>query len=89
MKRLFLFVTLAASAFQAGAADLDADPVYTLYRSSSAHGMQDARIHVATFDAAAGSEYNRGNCLIAADLFKQQPGVIVRYWCEAGRYRRK
>ena len=87
MKRIFLLATLAVSAIQAGAAELDSDPVYTLYRSSSAHGMQDARIHVATFDAAEGLEYNRGNCLIAADLFKQQPGVIVRYWCEAGRFR--
>jgi hypothetical protein len=46
-----------------------------------------ARLHVATFDAAEGDEYNRGNCEIAADLFGKQPGVRVRYWCEKGGFR--
>lgn len=43
---------------------------------------------MATFDANdAGPDYNRENCAIAARLFMAQPGVTVRYWCEAGRYR--
>lgn len=54
--------------------------VYRLYRSSMA--FKDARLHVATFDAEAGEEYNRENCEIARDLFMGQPGVMVRYWCE-------
>ena len=59
--------------------------VYTLYRSSVPNPR--ARVHVATFDAADGDEYNRGNCEIAADLFTRQPGVVVRYWCEKGGFR--
>jgi hypothetical protein len=58
---------------------------YTLYRASSADPSM--RIHVATFDAAEGSDYNRQNCDIAAGLFAKQPGVIVRYWCEKGGFR--
>ena len=59
-------------------------PTYTLYRSSTTGPM---RIHVATFDSNDGDEYNRENCQMAMDLFQQQPGVKVRYWCEKGRYR--
>ena len=59
----------------------DTEPaVYRLYRSSMA--FKDARLHVATFDAEDGDEYNRENCDIARDLFVRQPGVMVRYWCE-------
>jgi hypothetical protein len=65
--------------------------IYTLYRNSPTIGSnsgEDARIHVATFDAAEGEgkDYNRGNCEIARDLFSSQPGVTVRYWCERGRF---
>ena len=56
----------------------------TLYRSSMTGPM---RIHIATFGSQDGEEYNRDNCHIAGDLFQQQPGVKVRYWCEKGRYR--
>ena len=59
---------------------------YTLYRSSVVDGSM--RIHVSTFDAADGEEYNQENCEIAASLFREQPGVSVRYWCEKGSYRR-
>jgi hypothetical protein len=45
------------------------------------------RIHVATFDAGDGEDYNRENCEIARSLFRVQPGVLVKYWCEIGRYR--
>ena len=57
---------------------------YTLYRSSVTGPM---RIHVATFDSDNPEEYNRENCQVALELFQQQPGVKVRYWCEKGRYR--
>jgi hypothetical protein len=60
--------------------------VYTLYRNSVA--MEGARLHVATFDAPDGEEYNSENCQAARDLFQQQPGVRTRFWCEKGRFRR-
>jgi hypothetical protein len=56
--------------------------VFTLYRSSIFDGTM--RIHVATFDAKAGTAYNEENCAVARDLFRNQPGVTVAYWCEAG-----
>lgn len=63
--------------------------VFTLYRSSPPFGGGDSgRIHVATFDATDGERYNRENCEMAARLFGSQPGVMVRYWCEPGWYRR-
>jgi hypothetical protein len=46
---------------------------YTLYRNSVV--LENARIHVATFDAAAAEQYNSENCRVASDLFQQQPGV--------------
>lgn len=57
---------------------------YTLYRSSI---IGDLRIHLATFDADEGNHYNRNNCQAAAELFQRQPGVLVTYWCEQGRYK--
>ncbi len=45
------------------------------------------RIHVASFDAEYGAEYNSENCNVAADLFQQQESVATRFWCEQGRYR--
>lgn len=61
---------------------------YTLYRSSVIADDAAARIHVATFDAhESGPTYNQENCLLAAKLFLNQPGVTVRYWCEKGTYR--
>lgn len=59
--------------------------VATLYRSSVV--IENARLHVATFDADAPFDYNWENCQLAADLFAAQPGVKVRFWCEKGRYR--
>jgi hypothetical protein len=65
--------------------------VYTLYRTSAAGSEKEgkaARIHVATFDSLDGAEYNRENCWVAQELFQNQPGVKVQYWCEKGRYRK-
>ena len=61
------------------------DP-YTLYRNSVVR--DEARIHVATFDAADGGAYNRDNCELAANLFQAQSGVRTRFWCERGRFSR-
>jgi hypothetical protein len=71
----------------------DANSIATLYRSSAV--IENARLHVATFDAEAkgGSsntefDYNWANCTIAMELFQNQPGVTVRYWCEKGRFQK-
>jgi hypothetical protein len=63
--------------------------MYTLYRTSAVEDQSPKfqRTHVATFDAAGGEQYNRENCDIARTLFQAQPGIVVRYWCEKGRYR--
>jgi len=60
--------------------------VFVLYRNSKLG--DDMRIHVATFDAADGEAYNRGNCDQARILFQEQPMVKVKYWCEKGRFRK-
>jgi hypothetical protein len=65
---------------------------YTLYRNSAID--PNMRIHVATFDASEGfnasegNDYNSANCEIAARLFKAQPSVTVRYWCEKGIFKK-
>ncbi|MER2518965.1 MAG: hypothetical protein ABTR92_21665 [Candidatus Accumulibacter phosphatis] len=58
---------------------------FTLYRNSVLD--ENMRIHVATFDAAGGEAYNRGNCEQAQALFQAQPGVKTKFWCEKGRFR--
>jgi len=63
---------------------------FTLYRSSLA--IENARLHVATFDAdddTPASQYNRSNCELAAELFQSQPDVKTKFWCEKGLFRRK
>ncbi|SOC94004.1 hypothetical protein SAMN05216358_4204 [Rhizobium sp. AN5] len=84
MKRALLIGLMLASGCTPILSD---DGVYSLYRSSIVEGVQF--VHVATFDAGAGEDYNRENCNIAADLFAKQPGVVVRYWCERGRVKGK
>lgn len=81
MRRLAAIISLAA---MAGCNLPSSTEPYTLYRSSIVGAL---RVHVATFDASDGDEYNAINCQIAADLFQRQPGVTVTYWCEKGRYR--
>jgi len=58
---------------------------YTLYRNSVSNA--NLRIHVATFDAKDGNSYNLGNCQIAQELFQNQNGVVVKYWCEKGIFK--
>jgi hypothetical protein len=56
--------------------------IFVLYRNSVLD--QNARIHVATFDASDGENYNRANCAQASELFQAQPGVTTRFRCEMG-----
>jgi hypothetical protein len=62
------------------------DNTYTLYRTQVRD--ENARTHVATFDAKDGEAYNMGNCQIAQELFQKQPGVTVKYWCEKDKYKK-
>jgi hypothetical protein len=62
------------------------DTTFTLCRNSVVD--KNMRIHVATFDATESEAYNRENCETAQTLFQTQPGVMVRYWCEKGRFRK-
>ena len=88
-----IFLAAVATALALLAACDDSKPkavVYTLYRNSptvvgTISGV-DARIRVATFDAAESTDYNRKNCELARDLFADQSGVTVRYWCERGKF---
>lgn len=62
---------------------------YTLYRESVV--IPNARIHVATFDSKENSSTdscNKENCETAKILFETQPGVLVKYFCEKGKYRK-
>lgn len=68
----------------AASAAMSAEGIFTLYRSSVVD--PEMRIHVATFDASDGREYNAGNCQLAARLFLSQPGVKTLFWCEPGRF---
>ena len=64
---------------------------YTLYRDSPLGNSFDGkvdRIHIATFDTSDGEEYNKENCEIARDLFQSQQGVVSKFWCEKGNYKK-
>lgn len=82
-------ITIAFVALPMGASLGQTDKAagaYTLYRNTPIDPSM--RIHVATFDASDGARYNEDNCTISAKLFAAQLGVVVRYWCENGQYRR-
>jgi hypothetical protein len=59
---------------------------FTLYRNSVTN--ENMRIHVASFDAADGEAYNRGNCEQAQVLFQAQQSVKVKFWCEKGAFKK-
>lgn len=59
---------------------------FTLYRNSVTD--ENMRIHVASFNAADGEAYNRGNCEQAQLLFQAQPGVKTKFWCEKGAFKK-
>ena len=61
-----------------------ADRVYTLYRNSVSD--ENARYHVATFDADEEESYNHGNCEIAQQLFQSQPSIKTKFFCEKGYF---
>lgn len=60
--------------------------VYTLYRNSAFD--QSSRIHVSTFDAKDGADYNKTNCDIAQSLFNSQKGIETKFFCERGRFKK-
>lgn len=78
-------ITLAVSLWAAVAGAETPSTSFTLYRNSPLDPAM--RIHIATFNAAEGTEYNAENCWIVAKLFQQQAGVAAGYWCEPGEYR--
>ena len=65
---------------------VSSDENSTLYRNSITD--ENIRIHVASFDAADGEPYNRGNCDQAQLLFQAQPGVKTKFWCEKGAFKK-
>ena len=79
----FLCITISCSGFGNKVSE---DQVFTLYRNSVTD--QNARIHVATFDANEKDTYNKENCGIAQVLFQKQPGVKINYWCENGYFKK-
>jgi hypothetical protein len=81
-----LFALVSPALFSGERTAVAEKSVYTLYRSSAIAGGDKWRIHVATFDATGGAEYNRDNCEAAKQLFQRQEGVKVTYWCERGFY---
>lgn len=84
---LLTLVILASTPVHAHSdAHTDEKDVYTLYRTSFIGG-KSSRIHVATFDTRWGDERNQENCIIARDLFRNQPDVSIKYWCESGYVR--
>lgn len=89
---LILMSTLGVTACDGGAYTLYRSGVYVpaaeVLRPGLKSEVEALRVHVATFDAGEGEEYNRENCQTAQQLFQSQPGVTVRYWCEKGRFRR-
>jgi len=69
-----------------GAGGSTDDRTFTLYRNSVTD--PNMRVHVASFDANEKEEYNRENCEVAQQLFRAQPAVKTKFWCEKGRYRK-
>ncbi|MCI1047815.1 hypothetical protein [Caballeronia zhejiangensis] len=75
MKKASLFI--ASTLMLTGAYDVE---TFTLNRPSAV--LENARLRVATFDAdgsISGSQYNRANCLTAANPFKYQPRGKERF----------
>jgi hypothetical protein len=81
-----LCAAFATSITSCGGSDANDGQIFTLYRNSVTD--DNMRIHVSTFDAADGEAYNRGNCEQAQLLFKAQPGVTTKFWCEKGRFKK-
>ena len=69
--------------------NVDEKSVYTLYQGMPTLDGGVMRLHVATFDAAEGIEWNRNNCETVARLYKPVEVGRVSHWCEPGRFKRK
>jgi hypothetical protein len=65
---------------------------YTLYRNSPLEQDPSSpdymRVHIASFNTLEGEEYNRANCESAKELFQNQTGVLSKFWCEKGTYKK-
>jgi len=80
MRSFLLVACLLLSACEGSGA------MVTLYRSSP--GDDAMRIHVASFDADKSAAYNDESCRLAAEHFRKQAKLNVRYWCEPGPFRK-
>ena len=81
MKKIIILISL----FLQACSQFDSD-TYALYRNSVLDEL--ARYHVATFDSKDGEKYNQENCDIAKNLFQKQDGVITKFWCEKGKFKK-
>ncbi|MCJ2179620.1 hypothetical protein [Novosphingobium album (ex Hu et al. 2023)] len=74
------------------------DTAFTLYRNSPLASGE--RVHFASFDAAETTDFNRGNCTMAARLLNanvassareegKEPYEGVGFWCESGPYKKE
>jgi hypothetical protein len=92
MRRVLAVTLIAAIIGLASCSQFPAtESAFTLYRNSLLGNPslnRSSRIHIATFDADDGRDYNQGNCETARQLFQSQDGVKTRFWCEMGRYRK-
>ena len=75
-----------AAALCCGCSGLAGSDTFTLYRNSVVDA--NMRLHVASFDSADGEAYNRENCEVAKQLFKAQPDVKTKFWCEKGPFKK-
>jgi len=91
MHKIATALVIALLVTPAAAQTNDEASTETLYKSSVV--IENARIHIATFDSAEKRwrgtvfDYNWANCVTAAKLFQNQPDTRTRFWCEKGRYR--
>ena len=81
------WLSLCAALVVAAAACSGGSASFTLYRNGVANDT--LRIHVATFDAKDGPEYNHDTCEEARELFQVQPTARSKYWCEKGHFKEK
>jgi len=90
-KMKFLSIAMALGVGASSITDLSnlfssEESVVTLYSESDLLG-ENARVHVATFDAYKDLEYNSGNCQIGAALRMETATSGIKYWCEEGHFK--
>lgn len=83
MKKVFILFFLCNLI---SCSSINESEVYTMYRNSTLNS--GLRIHVATFDTKEGEKYNRINCEDSSKLRMSQHGVVTKFWCEKGYYRK-